>query len=505
MTVSPEGLKGSRTAWVDHPAPGGRAKLQIRHRKCPRCHTRYAVVEGDDPPCPSCRHSQATLRTVTWNRGWSPEVAPDAQPGDEIWEGDYDSAMEEHFLANWSFWLPGTGEPQPGCGRPKRMKCHSCGHRWTKPAECRDRECPNCWSTWCWSTADDGARRIWTAFRFGLRRARVLHVVVGLHKTVTVTPENLPGHRAAAIRELARWGAIGGCLVHHPWRDSEEARAAWRTTDSNRKNPHDPAHLDAVMPENDPRVPSFCDEDGRPSRYCVPGNHFHALVIVPGSFDAPRCARCRDTPFRCGRCMGHLPEEEGGIAGVDPRSLVVKHVPCCRNPAGQRTHPKGGPHRGCFAGQKGIKNVRAVLNYQLSHAGLADRRHAVSWFGCLNRAIWNPRSWWAGIVDGLPVKDRPPTDWVTVDDSSAPATALRFSEPPDLESAFIENRKPPKEKDACPRCGSRDTCDVDIEVSMHAFGVLGNDVRDGLLNGSCASCPPGSCGWPIALPDPPSG
>lgn len=233
--------------------------------------------------------------------------------------------------------LPGTGDPGPKCGGDVLVRCSACGHVWKAPKDCGERQCPKCWKRWCWSTADDEARRSWTIMRARYRgqRPRIMHMVVSWDPATTViTPTDVPTWRARAWRLLKRCGAVGAVLILHPWREKEDLQtAAPPGDDPIRAWEH---RLERVRARGLPRE----------ERYTEHGPHFHAVVLVAGDFDLR--ARRRDTVLKV------LPNREGR-----------------------------------FTGLAGPREVRRVLNYQLSHCGIADGRHALTLYGAFSRRSWS--------------------------------------------------------------------------------------------------------------------
>jgi len=113
-----------------------------------------------------------------------------------------------------------------------------------------------------------------------------------------LTPRNVARFRARAIRALYHSGAIGGCLVVHPYRDATGT-----------------------------------------GQYTEEGPHVHSIAIYPGD---------------------RVP--------VGTRGQVLKFL---------RTLP----HERATA---------RTLSYQLGHAGIAEGRHAITWWGAMNRRLVDP-------------------------------------------------------------------------------------------------------------------
>lgn len=310
------------------------------------------------------RPSQETL---------SPSFSECVGPLDRVYPAN-SSSLEKS--TDWV--LPGQGTPAVGCGKPIPRHCdHHEGSYWQR-SHCLERSCPNCFERWAAKEARAASQRIsWGAKTLQLRhpgaKLRLLHVVVSQSDKVG----NERKARQLAYQLCRRHSIEGGAAIFHPWRREEDS-------------------LEFVPDGN--LHHHFCGVNFGDVK---PGGPLGELRIQVDEV-------MRD-PARYFNSLGELLEERF-LDDWRPWCAFIFKV-------------MDDDEYGDFRGLRSQRASERLLQYLLTHAGLTDGQHALTYFGSL-------------AYNRLPESE----------------ISRSFSE--SLKDGSKTNRKKPQ---VCPACGSAET------------------------------------------------
>jgi len=239
-------------------------------------------------------------------------------------------ALEETLREVRGLALPGSGVPAAGCGRriPKHCKGHD-GAFWGR-SHCNERSCPRCYERWASLEARTASLRVsWGAKYWQTRRACVLSRKTGPSPLdpIWLSKRLLIGHFVVSMpSDFGLW-------IRH-W-SPEKARAlAYQIAQKH--------HVcgGAVVFH-----PWRRDDD---LKEYVPDGYWHFHIIG----------------------IHFMPTTPGGSdVGPDGSMIVFKHI-------------KDDEYQN-YGGMRSQRGMSRLIQYQLTHAGLREGSHALTYFGLL--------------------------------------------------------------------------------------------------------------------------
>lgn len=130
--------------------------------------------------------------------------------------------------------LPGMGESAPRCGEwyPSAV-CTEHGHVDMTTHSCGRRSCPDCWGMWAKEAAIRATVRV-QAFRYTQpdnHRRQVAHAVFSPEEGDVMTKRAFFEGKSKAAEMAEEKGFRGFSVIAHPWRATEEAKAAYQAED----------------------------------------------------------------------------------------------------------------------------------------------------------------------------------------------------------------------------------------------------------------------------------
>lgn len=227
--------------------------------------------------------------------------------------------------------LPGHGEPGPDCGVPVPYHCNNCGASYFVESSCMMRECPNCMEKWASREARFASWRMWTGAKLVARtggepeRARAEQTMTWEDYIKRETEDPTRG-----------WG----------WRDCRVLHVVISVPDTRQGIEVSRKQALAVAKKHNLSGglmvyhPFRQDDD---HQFVLDGFvHYHLIALVHG--DVPP-------------------------GGTDGRVLfkVIKDA-----------------EYGNYRGFRDPTGIRRVVHYLLSHCGIIEGRHALTWWGTLS-------------------------------------------------------------------------------------------------------------------------
>jgi hypothetical protein len=148
--------------------------------------------------------------------------------------GSWSEDLGQYGSERWN--LPGMGESAPRCGEwyPEAV-CTEHGHVDMTTHSCGRRSCPECWGMWAKEAAVRATVRV-QAFRYTQppdHRRQVAHAVVSPEEGDVMTTREFFDGKSKASEMAKEKGFRGHTVIAHPFRATEEAKAAYRAEDPN--------------------------------------------------------------------------------------------------------------------------------------------------------------------------------------------------------------------------------------------------------------------------------
>lgn len=272
-------------------------------------------------------------------RGLSPfgAIAPAPAPPKEY------PALAKSTLDKSTIWhprLPGHGLPGDGCGSPVPYHCnHHDESFWTK-SHCLNRDCPDCYELWASREAKRASMRIAWGFKavrqafyergklekrqFRAPKLNAFVMSFRLHGK-PLSGRVISGLRRECYAIASELRIIGGCCVPHPFR--QDRYDHWISDDT---------------------------------------VHFHLVGMTLNGWTAQREVRNRDLRARL---------ESGEVVFKALADDEYSEGP--RRGAGGRSYFERPDWRGFRSGRA----VKRHIQYLLTHSGIVDGQHALTWFG----------------------------------------------------------------------------------------------------------------------------
>lgn len=264
------------------------------------------------------------------------------------------TASAQTFYGAEEMLIPGKGEAADRCGEYRADGfCDGAAHGGDshvilRAHQCGRRECPRCWSAQ-WARK----RTVAAVARLGAARhaagddldKRAVHVAISPPEGAVESVTDLYRYRTKAVEKAREHGVRGGLVVPHPWRVTDEAKAAFQDARDD--------GLDCAQSG----VWRFVRENSEPWRsQVVFAPHYHVVGLS------------RDVK-----------------AGDGSEGWVVKNI------------ERNGSHAlepFYIRNEDGYEDMAATVRYLLSHAGFEKdgNRQAVTWFGSLHGTNFDPEA-----------------------------------------------------------------------------------------------------------------